>query len=265
MQTFAYTALIRTCNSFPTVRETIESLRAQTLAPARIVVVDSGSDPEQRAALRALVDDWIDYPDEPFNYSKAINIGLPACRTPYLLIVSSHVVFRSPDLVERAQRAAEARGAFAFYLCSAPRPWAVESITRRRFDGRNGLFNYCAFVPAEAVRSRPFREEVFSAEDQEWAAYHMRAFDATFVRVETNEVENLNPHVNALKFVNEEIAIAYFVCREKLGMPYLASWLLRAALAFVRGHSMRSKAHLAIFRALLSARRRAPVRASKYY
>lgn len=261
-----YTALIRTRDSHPLVEAVVAALRAQTLPPSRIVAVDSGSSSEQHRLLAALVDDVVDYPAEPFNYSKAINLGVPRCATPWILIISSHVVIEDREAMARASTEMRRQGAFAFYLWSSESDaWKAEIVDRRRFDGHNGLHNTCAFVPTDAVARRPFREEVFSAEDQEWSAHFIREHDARILRIGTSAMRNRNPHVNHLKFINEEISIAYFTCRERLGVAYLASWLARSALAFVRGRHGRSRAHLKIFRELMLARVRPPKRTSSYY
>lgn len=262
----AYTALIRTHDSSPRVERTVAALLAQTHPPARIVAVDSGSSPGQRRALAALVDTIVDYPAEPFNYSKAINLGVAACRTPWLLIISSHIVLKDVRSIERASAEMNAIGASAFYLHRGTEPaWKLEPIDRRTFDGRNGLSNACAFLQTQAVVERPFREDVFSAEDQEWAADHFRRHGATILRIGIDSLKYDNPNENELKYINEEISIAYFTSRELLGVRYLVAWLARAAIWFAAGRTRRAKTYLTIFRELVKARFRPPMRVSKYY
>ncbi len=261
-----YTALIRTHDSSPRVEATVAALRAQTSPPTRIVAVDSKSAPEQRAALDALVDRVVDYPDEPFNYSKAINLGIDECRTPWVLIVSSHIVLQDPDAIARASRETTSIGAAGFYLHRGTRPeWKLERIDARNFDGRNGLSNACAFLPTRAVAERPFREDVFSAEDQEWAADFFRRTGAAILRIGIDSLKYNNPNENELKLINEEISIAYFTCREKLGVRFLAAWLIRAAVYLAAGRPRRSRTYLTICKELVLARFRPPMRVSKYY
>ncbi len=262
----AYTALIRTHDSSPRVEETVAALRAQTRPPERIVAVDSGSADIHRRALDALVDTVVDYPAETFNYSKAINIGVDACGTPWVLIISSHIVLKDVMAIERACAEMATIAAAGFYLHRGTKPaWKLEPIDRATFDGRNGLSNSCAFLPTRAVMDRPFREDVFSAEDQEWAADYFRRHDATILRIGIDSLKYNNPNENELKLINEEISIAYFTCREKLGVGYLVAWLVRAAIYFAAGRTRRSKTYLTIFRELVMARFRPPMRVSKYY
>lgn len=261
-----YTALIRTHDSSPRVEQTVAGLKAQTWPPTRIVAVDSGSAPTQRQALDRLVDTVVDYPDEVFNYSKSINVGVAQCRTPWVLIISSHILLGDVSSIERAFGAMTGIGASAFYLHRGTRPeWKLEPIDRRLFDGRNGLSNSCAFLQTQAVMDRPFREEVFSAEDQEWAAEYLRRHDTTILRIGLDSLKYNNPNENELKLINEEISIAYFTCRDKLGAGHLVVWLARAAVWAAAGRTRRAKTYLTIFRELVRARFRPPMRVSKYY
>lgn len=262
----SYTAVIRTHDSSPRVEETVAALKAQTRPPTHIVAVDSGSTEDQRRLLDALVDTVVDYPDEAFNYSKAINIGVERCRTPWVLIISSHIVLKDAASIERAFAEMSAISAAGFYLHRGTQPhWKLEPIDRATFDGRNGLSNACAFLSTRAVMERPFREDVFSAEDQEWAADCFRRHGATILRIGIDSLKYNNPNENELKLINEEISIAYFTCREKLGLRYLLAWLARAAIYFAAGRTRRSKTYLTIFRELVMARFRPPMRVSRYY
>src|SRR5688572_16071196 len=88
-----YSVLIRTWNSDATLGKTLRSLRIQDLPPEGILIIDSGSTDgtlKTAAEFKARI---IHYPsDLPFNYSKALNIGLAAAETDYVLIISSHTV-----------------------------------------------------------------------------------------------------------------------------------------------------------------------------
>ncbi len=261
-----YTALIRTHDSSPRVQATVAALRAQTAPPERILAVDSGSSPEQRAALDALVDDVVDYPDEPFNYSKAINIGVRECRTPWVLVISSHMAMQDRDAIVRASREMAAADAACFYLHRMKHPeWLIETVDRTNFDGRNGLSNSCAFLPTSEVLRRPFREDVFSAEDQEWTADFLRRTGGTVLRIGVDSLKYDNPNENELKLINEEISIAYFTCREKLGLRFVVAWLIRAAVYLAAGRPRRSWTYVRICKELVLARFRPPMRVSRYY
>lgn len=265
-----YTALIRTYNSFPLVAEVVAALRAQAVPPEKIIAVDSNSCVEQRSALDAIFDQVIDYPKEPFNYSKAINIGVGACDTEYVLIISSHVVLTDPHLISYGIHHLAEGGDRCLGCCfnqggDYGKTYGVTRVDKSNFSLLLGLSNSCAFLKKQYIVDRPFREEVFSAEDQEWAAYYLRKHAACFFSFHSVYVRYLNPNVNDLKTMNEFISMAYFTHPELRGPKYIIPRLARALLAFVRNRPERAKLHLTMATALFLTNFRKPVRKSSYY
>lgn len=265
-----YTALIRTYNSFPLVAEVVAALRAQAAPPENIIAVDSKSSPEQRLALEDIFDQVIDYPKEPFNYSKAINIGVEACETEYALIISSHVVLTDPYLISYGINHISEGGYHCLGCCfnqggDYEKTYGVTRVDKRNFSLLLGLSNSCAFLKKKYIIDRPFREDVFSAEDQEWAAYYLRNHDASFFSFHSVYVKYLNPNVNDLKTMNEFISMAYFTHPELRGPKYIIPRLARAFLAFVRNRPERAKLHLTMAKELFMTNFSKPVRKSSYY
>lgn len=265
-----YTALIRTYNSFPLVAEVVAALRAQDVPPEKIIAVDSNSSPEQRLALEDIVDQAIDYPNEPFNYSKAINIGVAACDTPYVLIISSHVVLTDPYLISYGINHISDGGDRCLGCCfnqggDYGKTYGVTRVDKSNFSLLLGLSNSCAFLKKQYIVGRPFGEDVFSAEDQEWAAYYLRQQDACFFSFHSVYVKYQNPHVNDLKTMNEFVSMAYFTHPELRGPKYIIPRLARALLALVRLRPARAKLHLTMATELFMTNFRKPVRKSTYY
>jgi len=267
-----YTALIRTYNSFPLVAEVVAALREQDMPPEKIIAVDSNSAPEQRAALEDIFDQVIDYPNEPFNYSKAINIGVAACDTDYVLIISSHVVLIDPYLISYGiNHIAEGGGERCLGCCfnqggDYGKVYGVTRVDKKNFSLLLGLSNSCALLKKQAILERPFREDVFSAEDQEWAAYYLRQRDACFFSFHSVYVKYLNPHVNELKTMNEFISMAYFTHPELRGPKYIIPRLTRGLLALLRLRPIRAKFHFTMAKELFMTNFRKPVRqTSSYY
>ncbi|HEY8094471.1 MAG TPA: glycosyltransferase family A protein, partial [Methylobacter sp.] len=158
-----YTALIRTYNSFPLVAEVVASLRAQAVPPEKIIAVDSNSCVEQRLALDDIFDQVIDYPKEPFNYSKAINIGVDACETEYVLIISSHVVLTDPYLISYGINYISEGGDRCLGCCfnqggDYGKTYGITRVDKRNFSLLLGLSNSCAFLKKQYIVKRPFRE-----------------------------------------------------------------------------------------------------------
>lgn len=265
-----YTALIRTYNSFPLLNEVLDALKHQTIPPAEIVFVDSSSNPEQKAKLKALGHQVVDYPNEEFNYSKAINIGIDAVQTELVLVISSHVVLNDNTLIERGLSLHDFNDDRYLGFCLTPgfkasQEWEPSYVDKKNFGLNLAASNSCTLLATHFIRNRPFREDVFSAEDQEWAAYYLRTHDAYFYRVIAYAVKYLNVNVNDQKVVNEFVALAYFTYPWMLGLHYITFRFLRAIFARVRGNLNRSKLHLAIARELYAARHQKPVKKSKYF
>ena len=265
-----YTALIRTYDSFPLVAEVVAALRAQATPPERIISVDSHSCPEQRVALAEIFDQIIDYPAEPFNYSKAINLGIEACETEYVLIISSHVVLQDKFLISYGINHIASATGLCLGCCFNPggdteKTYGVTTVDKRNFSLKLGLSNSCALLKKQYIVDRPFREDVFSAEDQEWAAYYLRNHNASFFSFHSIYVKYLNPYVNELKTLNEFVSMAYFTHKGLRGPKYIVPRLARSLLAFVRNRPERAKMHFTIAAELFLTNFRKPVKRSAYY
>ncbi len=261
----SYAAVIRTHACTPLLEQVVASLKAQSWAPARIVFVDSSRDAGVRERLLRM-GEVVAYPEEVFNYSVAINVGMGAVAEPYALLISSHVRLDDPQVVQRALSAAQAQGIEVVYWRNAPSGQvAMDIIGAEQFDGYNGLSNACSLLPTRLVKERPFRVDVFSAEDAEWAAWYFRSRHGRVMRVDDPSVKYENPHVNVRKTINEEVAIAYFAYPRNRWPDKIASRWGRAALALVRGRKDRARMHWEIGTQLLLMWFRAPHGTSKYF
>jgi glycosyltransferase involved in cell wall biosynthesis len=262
----AYTALIRTHRCDALLERTVQSLREQGIAPREIVFVDSSRDPACTAALRALGGRIVAYPDGPFNFSKALNLGVAAASQPWVLLISSHVVLAHPSMIETGWAEAEAAGAQGLYwIASLDGRLALQCIAADAFDGHNGLSNACALLPATLMRERPFREEVFAAEDQEWAAWFFRTHRGRMLRITHPALKYLNPNANELKKINEEIAIAYYAYPRNRRLDRILLRCARGLLALWRRRPRAAHMHWEIAKGLFMANFRRPSRASRYF
>ena len=138
-----YSAIIRTYCSFPVVGEVIGALRRQSVPPREVIVVDSGSPEDERSCLRELADRFIEYPAEPFNFSKAANIGIDRATTPCCLIISSHFLIEDELLMEHCIRAAAGHGTPVFYVSNVRRKQSrrLKLVSAGNFTGSNGFSN----------------------------------------------------------------------------------------------------------------------------
>jgi len=265
-----YSAVIRTSSSFPLITDVIDALRKQSLPPKEIIVVDSKSSDEDRFKLREISDQLIIYPDEDFNFSKAINIGVKQVKTEFVLIISSHVLMQDSRIIEQCFSYDELRDENCLGACFYPSPnmpegYALSVIDRFNLLPNRGFSNSCAMVKKSFIDQRNFREEVFSAEDQEWAAYYLRKSTKNFIAINCNKLLYLNKKVNDLKKVNEIVAMAMFAFPELLEVKSLLKFLRLSFRAIKAGDSRNFVLNLKIVVALLVLRFKKIKRKSAYY
>lgn len=265
-----YTALIRTYNSLPLLNEVLVALKEQTAPPDDYVIVDSSKDPAQKNAIKQLGLRVIDYPDEEFNFSKAINIGVEQVKTDLVLVISSHVLLTDQTLIQKGldlENMAEEKylGFCLTPAVSANDTWVPTKVTKSNFSLDLAASNSCTMLKTQHIMQRPFLEEVFSAEDQEWAAFYLREKDAYFYRVKAFEARYLNTNMNDQKTINEQVALAYYTHRHMLGYKNIIFRLCRGLLAKMRGRPNRATLHFTIAKELFQARSRKPIKKSKYF
>lgn len=267
-----YGAVIRAYQCTPLLEQMVATLRAQSVPPEVILIVDSSQSAETTAAFASLGVTVVPYPEGDFNYSRAINVGVAANSAPLTLIISSHVLL-GPEMVERGWCAAQAHGLeIAFW--TQPEPGQVGDVgcvvDRRNFNGRNGISNCAALIPTQRILDRPYREEVFAAEDQEWTRAYFQAFDQGVLQFKTRQIQYLNPNhgdeaKNWVKLLNEDLAIGRFVDRRVIMPDRIVARFLRGVLATLRRRPERARMHFSFARAYLMANVRQPNIKSRYF
>lgn len=269
-----YAAVICAYQCTPLLIEVIEALRRQSVPPQRLIIVDLSRDQLVSGAFNELGARVVTYPAEDFNFSKAINLGVEANDEPLTLIISSHMLIHAPDLIAKGWEAAENGGMEIVYWRHPPQQDAPHEcrhvMTNRNFDGKNGLSNTMALVPTRLLRERPFREEVFSAEDQEWTKYYFEGHRRAMLRIDTRDVGYNNPNHNAqtwseTKLLREELAIGYFVNRRLLLPDRIVVRFLRGVLATLRRRPDKARMHFGFAWALTKANFRQPNAKSRYF
>lgn len=261
-----YTAVIRTCNSAPLVFGVVAALRMQSCPPASIIAVDSGSSHAELHRLKAVVDKLVDISDREFNYSRAINVGVSVSQTPYALIISSHLFLNEAGVMEKFLTELYRRDLeIGFMIARSDAVWECREVDVHSFDGTNGLTNSCSFLPVALVSAMPFREEVFSAEDQEWTARYLTATNGRMLGIATQSITYRNPRFSYAKKLNEELALAYYVDRRRLRVPRIGAWILKALWSLFRRDVSKAKFRMSVAWGLFMARRGTPSRSSKYF
>ena len=261
-----YDAVIRTDHASALLERCIAALRQQTAPPRRILIVDSSRDLLCRERLLELSDFVIQYPAIPFNFAHALNLGIEAAEGIQVLLLSSHVILDNRTLIEEGRTLGSQHDTgVVYWKPTTLRSRRLQITEGRTFDGYNGLSAVCALVPRAETLARPFRTEVFSAEDQEWAGWYLRAKAGRALQIEHPDLEYLNPKKNIQKSINEEISIAYFTNRNLLRPRHIAFRILRAGLATLRNHPDRARLHWEIAKGLCIANFKQPNRESRYY
>lgn len=234
----SYTALIRTFNSAQHLPRTLDSLARQNARPSAIVLVDSGStDGTLKMAPQGAT--VVPYMGAAFNFSSALNQGFARVDTELTLVISSHTTLTNPDAVAYALDILKNDAIVgAAYFINDLGELDHSLVDATSFNGFNGIWNTCALIRTELVRTRPFRPEVFSAEDQEWSRWLVREQDGRIARVTGGGMDNTtNPNLataSMRKWVNEYVAIAYFVNPTLRGPRSIASLVAQSLTPFRR-------------------------------
>jgi glycosyltransferase involved in cell wall biosynthesis len=265
-----YSALIRTFNSADTLPGTLQSLAAQTIPPSNYVFVDSGSTDNTLTLFpeRSEIHHFI---GKEFNFAGAINQGLSYVSTDYVLIISSHTLLRSNIAIEYALNLLienDDIGAAYFSYDNNHGELRHLLINKANFDGFNGLYNTCSVIKMDLLRRRNFREDVFSAEDQEWAKWLFSSEGKMVARVDGVGLDhNRNMRVqqySTQKRKNEYVSTAYFTNRQLLNVTNLARIGYRVIKPTTQPFAERSY-NLKLLVSLLACFVRKPKYKSRYF
>lgn len=261
-----YGALIRTFNSARTLPGTIASLQAQSCSPAAWVFVDSGST-DATATLVPAGATWHRYTATQFNYSAALNEGLDLVRDPFVLIISSHTRLANPSAMAYALGLLDADPAVGgvYFSDDVPGELRHEFIDQRSFDGFNGLWNTCALIRTSLLRERPFREEVFTAEDQEWSSWLVNVRGGKVARILGGQRLCENPYLKRpQKRLNEYVSVAFYANRRLLDWSNIGRQLC-LALGPGEGRQSGRRFYLQLAWRLVLCHFRTPRYRSKYF
>jgi glycosyltransferase involved in cell wall biosynthesis len=244
-----YDVIIRTLNSDSTLENTLDSVKRQSLTPSNIIIVDSGSvDNTQVIAKRsgALV---VTYPNgEPFNYSRAINIGIEKASSDWCLIISSHSIF--PELAETMEITISRLNADDLYcgcyftsLKNELKVFSCEDIDRHNFNGFNGLFNSCSVVRRSMVLDHIFDEKLAACEDQYWAN-DMFNLGRKILYVKWPNTTYLNPRKSAFKEARDQVIISRLLRQDRRKIGFLSKILIKAVKNAFSGNFTKAKARV---------------------
>jgi glycosyltransferase involved in cell wall biosynthesis len=227
-----YSALVRTFNCEHTLPGTLAALSWQTEPPTQLVCVDSGSTDHTLNEIPTHVA-LHHYVGDRFNYSAAINQGLEYVNCDLVAIVSSHSSLQNPHAIAYALDLLHSHpniGA-VYFDASVGSKLEHDIISGTTFDGFNGLWNTFSLIRMSLLRERSFRPEVFSAEDQDWAAWLFAHKSMTVACIHGGGLINRSFNKGSMrKRLNEYVAVAYYVKPELRSLPNL----IRLAMSTLR-------------------------------
>jgi len=169
--------LIRTYNSDRTLGEVLKRLPMQK--DDELIIVDSGSTDSTISLAQSYHAQIVRY-ERPFHYSRSLNLGFEKSRNEWVLVISSHAIPQSPDLMERVRSFATIAStdfvvgygichlvATAAYVHDGQTTEASESELRSLLISEiNG--NGLAVYRKSAWLQHKFDENIVTAEDLEW-------------------------------------------------------------------------------------------------
>jgi glycosyltransferase involved in cell wall biosynthesis len=220
---FCYDVLIRTFNSVKTLGVTLASLEGQTRLASKYIFVDSGSTDGTLVSLPAN-STVHNYTGTVFNYSASLNQGLDYLEAEYALIISSHTALLNPGAMQFAINllASDDSIGAAYFFGDADVP-TIELITNREFTGFNGVFNTCGVYRTSLLRKRKFREDVPSAEDQEWSRWLLDNEGLSIARISGGKLQINNPkgYSRSRRF-SDHCSVALYAKPELRRLRYIA-------------------------------------------
>lgn len=166
----------------------------------------------------------IDYTG-PFNYSRAINIAIPYVINEYTLIISSHTGLQNSRSAKEAIDAMVTNQQIAAVAFSSSTVGDIyfKETNQDNFDGWNGAWNTASIYRTELLKNRNFREDVKSAEDQEWSKWAIHEKSKIIWHAEGCNAVNLNPKKGSLlKTLSEWESVSKYTYPKYINTAFIA-------------------------------------------
>jgi rhamnosyltransferase len=231
--------LIRTFNSSGTLAAVLDRLVLK--AEDEIIVVDSGSsdatlDIARKHHARILI------AEPPFNYSKSLNLGFRVARHPWVLVISSHCVPVSDDLLDCFREAiltfpeavAVAYGERLLAEDVAPSASTVlfadgkSALTQQRELVFGSSGNSLALYRHAVWQQQPFDETLPTAEDLAW---FLRALAKGALAARLPQARVLNRNQGSLRHMFRKGWSESRLATELTGAPAMTSLQLAVNFA----------------------------------
>lgn len=256
--------LLLTRNGAATIPAVLSAIAAQERSfPLEVVAVDSGSRDGTLDILRSSVDRVIEIPPGTFNHGTTRNLGIDACRAPFIVLLSQDAEPASPTwlsgLVAPLQ---EDEGVAATYARQAPRPGApavmrayldryAAAAVEPRLQTLGGLDALVVLTPTERLAACTFDNVCSCIRRAVWQAH---PFKATPIAEDIEWARDVMLASHCIRYVPEAVVLHLHdrPTRYELMRTYLVHQRLRSLFglatvpsvpALARGIAVSAGAH----------------------
>lgn len=175
-----YSVVIRCRNEDQSLADTLESLKRQTIPPTSVILVNNNSTDNSTAIAKQYGCLIIEYPPEDtFNYSKALNIGIKAGDNPLIMLLSAHCPLATYDSAERLLAVFQLFNPVGVFGRQLPtvNSNAIDTRDLLTVFGRERIIyethpffhNAFSMITKKAWETTPFDETINGIEDRVWA------------------------------------------------------------------------------------------------
>ena len=228
--------VIRARGYSPLLSLTVNSLLSQRGIHPNIFIINSCS---SSSGLSSLAKNLVvtPYITSRFNYSEAINRAIPLLKSEFTLVISSHTAIYNPSALQYGVSLLNSNPLVAAVNFSDAREGNLSyiSVDATSFNGWNGAWNTASLYRTRLLRSRPFRPEILSAEDQEWSRWATVHMGMLIYHVIGCCTKNANPLQSSLtKKLKEWEFISAFAYPFYLSFRFILSKLKISAILLSR-------------------------------
>ena len=253
--------LIPTFNNARTLGAVIAALRTQTVRPARILCVDSGSCDETEVIAQTHGVELVSCGKNPSgNNAITLNFGISTLDHEWIFCVSPDIQLNDPNILRQLLLQASSDpnviAAYAQTHASDQPPhellMCVQVVDSGNLTGFNGFCDHCGLIRRTAWERQQFPEELPGCHDEAWAARSLNSsVNSRVLRIEGFNVRELDGMRTRWQHVTEFITIANYVS------PTHGSWSsilsdFREGIRAVR-NSRRIRGHWKLQRAVCLA------------
>lgn len=215
---------------------TVNSLLSQRGIQPNIIIVNSCS---SSSGLSSLAENLLvtPYITSRFNYSEAINKAIPLLKSEFTLVISSHTVIINSLALQYGISLLNSNPLVAAVNFSDAREGNLSyiSVDATSFNGWNGAWNTASLYRTHLLKSRPFRPEILSAEDQEWSRWATVHMGMLIYHVNGCCTKNSNPRQSSVtKKLKEWEFVSAYAYPYYLSYKFILSKLYSSAIRLSR-------------------------------